>query len=91
MLAQWKWAGKFSLEDPLGEAPEVPLTLGLGKSPGAPGLVLCSWRPLLPSGAISTLLAEPSPLSWHHLPFRSPPPRWGRRKAQASRGGSFRV
>lgn len=80
-----------SLEYPLGEAPEVPLTLGLGKSPGALGLVLCSWRPLLPSGVISALLAEPSALSWHPLPFRSPPPRWRRRKGQANRGGSFRV
>ena len=55
----------------LKRAQRLPLHLAWGNLlVPTEGLVLCSWRPLLPSGVISALLAEPSALSWHPLPFR---------------------
>ena len=37
-------------EDPLREAPEIPLTLGPREPPGALGLALHPWRPICPLG-----------------------------------------
>lgn len=40
----------WASEDPLGEAPEIPLTLGPREPPGALSLALHPWGPLCPLG-----------------------------------------
>ena len=40
----------WASEDPLGEAPEIPLTLGPREPPGSLGLALHAWGPLCPLG-----------------------------------------
>ena len=47
-------------ECPLGEAPEIPFTLGPGKPSEVPSLVLHLWGACLTSRALSYPQAEPS-------------------------------
>lgn len=86
VLARWEVEQGNSVWRIRGEAPEVPLTLGLGVL-----LEPQAWSSVL-GGPFCPL--EPSPPSWLSplpsvgtiCPSRSPPPRWGEKARPVGRG-----